>query len=163
MTNTIRPLCRSGRLPSLALALGTVGLLAAGCGGKTNRATVSGKVTYHGQPLPGGSLVLHPANGGPDYPITLNSNGEFQVSGAPLGDMKVTIDNSSLRNIPPPGTSPYGAVKPPPGQKLEMPQVSTEGMGHYVKVPAKYQGVKTTPLTWTIQKGSEKKEFDLTD
>lgn len=163
MMNTLRPLRRPGHLLSLALALGAVSLLVAGCGGKSKTATLSGKVTYHNQPVTGGTLVLHPADGGPEYPITISPEGTFQVGGAPTGDMKVTIETESLKNGPASGSNPYENMKPPPGQKVEMPQFSTEGMSKYVKIPPKYRDVKTTPLTWNISKGSDKKDFDLTD
>jgi hypothetical protein len=162
MNNTLRPSRRCGSLLPLAFVCGALSLLAAGCG-KTKDATVSGKVTYHGQPVTGGSLTLHPTDGGPDYPVTLNPDGTFQVAGAPLGEMKVTVETESLRNMPAPGSNPYGNFKLPPGQKPEAPPPSTEDMGKYVKIPRKYQDVKTTPLTWTLKKGSEIKDFDLTD
>lgn len=123
-----------------------------GCskGGGKNTATITGKVLYNGKPVTGGSLVLHPASGG-QFPITLRPDGTFSATGAPHGDMKVTVNTEMLHDMTPAVQSPDG--KTPPRQDL----------GVYVAIPEAYMSPSTTPLTWKIEKGTEDRTFELKD
>jgi hypothetical protein len=121
-----------------------------GCGG--NRATVSGKVTYHNAPVTGGMLTLYPASGNP-FMVPLNADGTFEMQDAPVGQMQVTIatDNVTEVRVPPGGTDPAGKVDP-----SKMPKK--------VNIPVKYNDPKTSNLTWDVKPGKNAdKTFDLTD
>jgi hypothetical protein len=100
-----------------------------GCGPGT--AKISGKVTYKGQPVTGGTLTIAPLKG-KSNPVTveLKENGEFEVL-APTGEARITIDNRALKNPDKgaigasgdysnrdPGAAPAG---PPGGAKPGMP------------------------------------------
>ena len=80
----------------LALALSGVG-----CGTKPKLVTVTGKVTHKGNPVVGGSVWFHPADGNPyqgDKPSgQLQTDGTFTArtfphgDGIPPGQYKVTL------------------------------------------------------------------------
>ena len=150
--------------PRLLAAVAACGVLAAcaGCGGDSGKATVTGKVAYKGAPVTGGTLTLYPADG-PAYPITINPDGTFNISGAPIGAMGVGIktDNAGSAGFPamPSGrTPPKDAVMPQNQKDYDMSK-----MGKKVDIPAKYNDLKTSGLTWDIKAGKNTKDFDLAD
>lgn len=149
-------------LSAAVIATLTVGMT--GCGPSGAAAGVaSGKVTYNGTPLTGGILTLHPVNGGPDFPITITYEGTFSSSGVPDGEMQVAIETESLKNRRPAG---YDTSKMPAGSKppdVKLPDVDMSKQPTYMKIPAKYASVKTSGLTWTISKGTNDRNFELTD
>src|SRR5579883_1091389 len=80
------------------LLFGVLALTAAGCGGKREVTTVSGKVTVAGKnPLPGGNITFYlisdPNQAGGSV---INSDGTFEVVNAPVGECKVVVDNTNL-------------------------------------------------------------------
>src|SRR4051794_30299750 len=89
-----------GRIALRLLALSAV--LAAGCNSSTD---VTGKVTYKGAPMSGGSLTLV-ASDGNVFSAQLNSDGTFSMVGVPTGDAKIAIV----------GGSPAAGTKPPAGR-----------------------------------------------
>jgi len=126
---------------------------AIGC--STRVASVSGKVTYKGEPLPAGSIVLHSKEGTQTYSGTIRPDGTFTITGAARGTMVVTIDNSWLKNEE--GMKAQG-VDP---KMLEKMMPKDQGM--YLAIPAKYADPKTSPLVWEIETIGESKDFDLND
>jgi hypothetical protein len=149
-------------LSAAFLAAITVGM--AGCGPSGGAAgVVSGKVTYNGTPLTGGTITLHPAKGGPDIPISITNEGTFTSSGVPDGEMQVSIETESLKNK----HVQYDTSKMRPGVKppgdIQLPDVDMSKQPTYMKIPPKYASVKSSGLTWTITKGDNKQDFNLTD
>ncbi|HZZ81761.1 MAG TPA: hypothetical protein VFE62_24885 [Gemmataceae bacterium] len=81
------------RIPALLAAL--LPILLVGCG--ENLAPVSGKVTYQGEPVKGGTLIFSPVADGSNRPgapasATIQSDGTYQLDGggAVVGKCKVT-------------------------------------------------------------------------
>lgn len=79
------------RLSASALLALTCAVLAAGCGGGSDRPAlvrVSGVVTYNGKPLPNGSVTFHPADPQKGRPgqATIGSDGTFNPSTFAPGD-----------------------------------------------------------------------------
>jgi hypothetical protein len=90
-------------------------LFLAGCGGP---GTVTGKVTFNGQPLPGGLVTVHDSEGQPrNGPIS--KDGTYSVSNITPGPAQVTVltvpDLKSIRD-------PEGKGKDPLGKFVEIPQ-----------------------------------------
>ena len=146
------------RLTALGACL-ILGVLV-GCG-DGNKATVSGKVTYKGAPVTGGTLTLYPSSGTP-YPVNINANGAFNVSDVPVGQMGVAV---STDNVPttqgyqmPPGVTPPKDMATPEAPKIDMSNQEKK-----VIIPAKYRDPKTSGFTWDVKGGKNTRDFDLTD
>jgi len=141
----------------------TVSLLAlvlAGCGPKrTKSGTVSGKVSYKGQPVNGAALLLYPAAGG-DAAINVGVNqaGEFHIVDVPAGEYKIVVrgtagaqqvDPRMLKNMPPDKRAEAEA---------KLKDMNTPPT---IKFPDKYKDPKTTDLKVTITDKNETKDLDL--
>jgi hypothetical protein len=167
MMNVSQSTMRLGASLLSAAFLASVTVVMAGCGPTGgNPGVVSGTVTYNGKPVTGGNLTLHPVKGGPDLPIPIDREGKFSSSGVPEGEMQVSIETESLKNkaaVPP---DPPKDMKLPPGVKpedIKKPDIDMSNRPTYMKIPRKYADAKTSGLTWTLTKGDNKKDFDLSD
>jgi hypothetical protein len=161
-------------------------LFAVGCSpkGPANVAEVSGKVTFNGAPVTGGTIQLIPSGGGAPQILAIQPDGTFRVGSIPLGDYKVTVETESAkgaleRMFPNPGQGPTEAElaqmpphlrpqmppQPPAGaQKADYSKMPPEMKGKipmYVEIPTKYADPSTSGLTWEIKNSSEKKDFNL--
>ena len=160
----------------LVLTLPLCLVLVFGCekGNPNAPATVTGKVTYKGEPVTAGIVTFNPKKEGPAPSTTLNADGTYSLTEAPAGDFTVTVDTESTnpdRKLPTyaapsgkagasnstPGGSggtsstPPGALKP------------TTSAGKYVKIPKKYSDPKSSPLSATLGAGKQVKDFSLED
>jgi hypothetical protein len=141
---------------AVALCLALAAL--AGCG--KGRATVNGKVTLNGKPLTTGtvSFIGGPSDTGSGH---INADGTYAVPDAPLGDCKVTVQTPRAMG------GVQGMPKPPAGMKgmpKEMlPPGAEEGSKavRVVPAPEKYGSPDTTPVTYTVKKGTQTFDIDL--
>jgi hypothetical protein len=128
-----------------------------GCGKK--KAVVKGKISFMKQPLTAGTIAFVDAGGRSGSGI-IKSTGEYVVNDAPVGDVTVTV------TTPPAPRGPAGMMKPPPGTSMpkEMlpPGYEESKAVRPVPVPEKYGKVETSTLKYTVQPGSQDKDFDLT-
>jgi hypothetical protein len=165
----------------LGLAVAVVG-----CSRPGASSRVTGTVTYKGQPVKAGQIMLAYEQGG-KYEAALQSDGRFQFIDLPVGTVKVFIDNRAYDpDQRPPSYSQQGkkiasgmskgyseydrkvgggekagskgddGVALSKGKREELSKV-------YVKLPKQYTTEKTTPLTFTVESGRQTKDFDLTD
>src|SRR5436305_6259282 len=68
----------------------------AGCGTKT--AKLSGKVLFQGRPVPGGLVTFYPTDGrGIPASAVIGEDGAYLVNNVPVGTVKVTVSNLSLK------------------------------------------------------------------
>jgi hypothetical protein len=122
-------------------------LLLAGCSGEGMKtAVVKGKVTYQGNPVPGGTVTFVPDAGGPPATGEIRPDGTFTMTtyksgdGAVLGKHKVFIvameDTSGKLPEERSGT-------PPP------------------IIPNKYTSLATSPLTAEVADRENNVEFNL--
>jgi hypothetical protein len=169
-------------------ALALLPLAAVGCG-RPPTATVSGKVTVKGKdPLPGGTITFQLASdptqaaGG-----VIKSDGTYTVTGAPVGECKVVIDNSNLDlskntgtstptggapGMGPPGAGSTGGGGPPADARNRM-NGPPKGVGDetddkdagtkkYVKIDPSFSKAESTPLKHTVVMGDNKDvNFDV--
>jgi hypothetical protein len=103
---------------------------------KVNEATIKGRVTYKGKPLPGGTVVLVGA-AGDTYKAPINADGSYQFRNTPAGMYKVAIQS--------------GDKAPAKGQA---PPVA-------IPIPERYQGVNTSGLSARINRGENVFDLDL--
>lgn len=137
------------------LLLLSCGLMLAGCGSGSN-GTVSGKVSYKGQPLKGGNVSIIPKKGG-----TLSSpiaeDGSYKISKVPIGSATITVETKSLRPVPQkslPG--PY--AKAP---KDVLPQGVQGDPKRYVRIPDKYADPEGSGLSLDVKGGVQTHNIDL--
>jgi hypothetical protein len=135
--------------------------LFAGCGGVPSARPkvypVTGKVTQKGKPLTAGEVMFTPS-GGPDGASghiatgQIDSDGSYTLTtfntgdGAVLGKHKVTVVSRSSDNLEKMNKLKGGAI----AYKLPPSLVSS-----------KYSQVGTTPLTYTVEDGSNTINIDL--
>ncbi len=152
-------LCRhSTRACGLVLLFGLLAV-AVGCG--TNykaRGTVKGKVTISGKNLTVGTVMFY----GKDNltgSAPIGSDGTYVINDAPLGDVKITV---TVPTVPPGGFShlkgaPAGPVMP--GENNPKPTTIPTTV---VPIPQKYGNVETSGLTFTVQRGEQTNDLNLT-
>jgi len=135
---------RRSRWPRLALALAFLAPLAAGCGG--GLTPVSGKVTYQGKPVTGGSLVFSPiATAGEKEPgksgsADIGSDGSFSVSTNKPGD---GLRPGKYRVI-------FNSPQLPP---MELKPGESSATARDTRPPAPYMGLAPTPDEVEIKSG----------
>jgi hypothetical protein len=139
-------------------------MLTAGCTQRKRTvefSVVKGRVLYKGTPLPGGEVAFHPAQGeGTSGTAVIDETGNYSIN-APQGEVKITVDNDMLR--PGGGMKQHSASQgkgagPRPGGPEP-----TVVKGKYVQLPAKYRSPETTDLRYTVTKGEQNKDIELTD
>jgi len=124
-------------------------VMAVGCGSKT--ATISGKVTYQGKPLPGGFVNF--ISEGPNAttkPSPIQKDGSYSVSGVPIGPAKITVQGVASRKFRVPQK-----MQNTPGvadAKSDQPEVF---------VPAWYGIPDQTDLKYDVQPGSQTHDIPL--
>jgi len=110
--STLCSMTRLGKAGSLLC----LALLAAGC---SSNGSVSGKVTFNGAPMPGGTVTFVPEGGGAGGgSASINpEDGSYSIDKLPKGPMKVTV-----KAYTPPAVGPMGGKMgkdkgfgPPPG------------------------------------------------
>ncbi len=139
-------------------------LVAVGCGKSTlPTATVSGKVTYKGQLLKGGSLAFFLSNDlSKGTTATINEDGTYSATQVPVGEVKVTVETSSL--LPSPSPPPQVAkILPkdlPEGSPYAKPKQAPDPK-NFVRIPDLYSSADTTKLKYTITEGTQTIDIEL--
>lgn len=125
-----------------------------GCGSKGSKgATLTGKVMYKDQPLTGGSITLHSADGkGKQYKTAIAPEGTYAIGEITPGQWVVTIETESIRGQT--GVS----YKAPPGETA--PDMGVK-LAKYVPIPKSYGNPNSTPLQVKVKRGKNKQDFKL--
>lgn len=129
-------------------ALTAIGVIAiAGCGGK-HGATVTGKISLDGEPVPRGSVAYFPVAGGPPAVAQISEQGEYRLRtgrdpSLPPGDYQVTV----AANEPPREKRSADGGPPPPGPPI---------------TPTKYRSKATSGLQYTVESGGNTIDIELT-
>jgi hypothetical protein len=150
--------------------------LVVGCG---SYATVTGTVTYKGQPIPSGYIVFHPESGArlANAPII---DGVYNAEKVATGPAKVTITSLYMEG----GTSTMakrmgGEGAPPemiskmgmPPSDVPIPPEARERMAKGaasfaqtkkgLKIPDRYGDPELSGLTYAVEAGQQTKDFKL--
>jgi hypothetical protein len=148
----------------LFLVLPLLLVLVVGCTStKANPVKVSGKVTYKGAPVPGGTIQFTKEGGG-FASCPLSKDGSYSASDLPVGEYAVAVETESANTGAHPAVGSYGKGKggmsPGPGGAPPAPPSA----GDYVKIPAKYKKKETSGLKVSLAAGDNPdKNFDLAD
>jgi hypothetical protein len=119
----------------------------AGCGGTYN-ASVTGKVTLDGTPVPRGTVTFYPVTTGSTAYGKIESDGSYELrtgkeAGLNAGDYVVTI----AANEPPTEKRGKGGGPPPPGKEI---------------TPAWYRDRNLSDQKHTIETGKNEINLELT-
>jgi hypothetical protein len=151
------------------------------CSKSKTPATVSGKVTYKGETVPGGILYFYSlkedGSPGAEFSCVIKSDGTYSSSQLPEGDLLVSIDtesknpNSERAKADPSkygkGTG-KGAFADPKMMMEQMkknnnvPDMPSDDTS-YLPIPKKYWEPATSGLKVTLKAGKNTFDFNLTD
>jgi hypothetical protein len=160
-------LLQSGKAVSRSFVLLGGLLLTMGCG--SSQGTVTGKVSYQGKLLKGGTISFISTKGGV-VTSSIHEDGSYTVSRVPVGPATITVSTSRFR--PPPKGEKQMMMPPPKGEKQTMmppplppemiPKVdAAELERRYVPIPEKYSDFQNSGLTYTVQNGKQEYNIDL--
>ncbi len=102
---------------------------------------VSGKVTFNGEPLPGGMVTFIPENGKAEG-VRIAEDGSYKVTNIPVGPVRITVTTQAPVKFP-------GSKEP------------FEPLGKYVPIPARYREAETSGLALEVKKGSQTQDLVL--
>ena len=156
----------------LLLALTVLAILASGCKNKGAPCSISGKVTYNGNPVTGGTVGFYPVEGeGPSYTTAIGPDGTYSTTDLPVGEVAVTVETGSAnkdKKMPVYGKGQGGGgVGDPQGEKQgavsPQPKDFQGGGGAYVAIPLKYNLPTTSGLKVKLEKGKNTYDIPLGD
>ncbi len=144
-----------------------------GCGGGEGK--VSGQVKFNGTPLPGGIVTFVPVEVPNHAVATLDEQGHFEVV-LPAGDVQVSVDNRQLqpheppfRGMPPgiPGGVAQKIAEAKQHQASARPTGTASAAnqkmpGKYVEIPKRYYDTSTSNLKFTVKRGTQTQDIELT-
>ena len=136
-------------------------LAGAGC---SSSGTVTGKVTYKGEPLAGGT-VLFVSEGRGSVSAQIGRDGAYTAEKVPTGTVQIAVETQSVKGSEP---APQATRQMPPAG-LELPKAaenspiykSRAGARRYTEIPKKYSDPKTSGLTCTVSGGNQKYDIPL--
>jgi hypothetical protein len=131
----------AGILALLALCV------AVGCGGGPRFCDVKGKVVYDGKPLPGGTVQITDDADTRMVFADLTIDGEFKVSQAPAGPVRVVVRTDSVKTLLDPRIARQLQAK---GVAAVAPDPKEKG-NKYVAIPAKYADRNSSDLRYELK------------
>ena len=149
-----------GRRIAAPCLLALLCLAAGGCGGATG--SVSGKVTYKGEPLGGGQVLFYSV-GQATATSPIGPDGTYNIDKIAAGPVKIAVETASAK----PAKRPPGIPTPPPDAMIKdastSPLYNPQGQskGKYVPIPEEYGDAEKSGLTYTVTGGSQSHDIDL--
>jgi hypothetical protein len=131
-------------------------LAAPGCG--QPKSTVTGKVTYNGQPMPGGAVIFHTNNMTNEVSTSINPDGTYTAVNVPTGNATITISPG----IPP--NMPAGILHKTPEDFKAMASAKlseTAIPGKFQPIPDKYKDPARCQLYYEVKRGSNTFNVDM--
>jgi hypothetical protein len=137
-------------------AAGVCALALAACGCTGGTGTVTGKVTYIGKALPGGTVTCL-ARGNRPFMGKIEPDGTYTVTDVPIGPVKIAVEAAG-----PAGEPPIALPKPdqPPPQ-MKPPASDPRPPHTTIALPKQYANPDTSGLEMTVVKGSNPFPIDL--
>jgi hypothetical protein len=156
MRSGIRFLVLAGFLTSLTVL--------AGC---SSSGTISGKVSYQGRPLTGGTVLFTSTEGRGTKTAQIGADGSYSIEKMPAGPAKIAVETKSTQ--PPPGkfgSGPPANMQPPKG--VELPAGAQSSVyGTAAKkppaevIPAQYGDPDKSDLTYKVTGGPQTHNIEL--
>ncbi len=147
----------------------------AGCG--PSEGKVSGHVKYGGAPLPGGIVLFQPTGPQNSVSVVLDEQGNYEAV-LPGGEVKVSVDNRPLQPHEPmlrggpPNLLGRVAARIPAENRENPPAPQAAGSpnprgvqkipGKYVEIPKRYYDISTSGLKFTVERGNQTHDIELT-
>jgi hypothetical protein len=125
----------------------TVVALVAGCSSGPQFCDVKGQVIYDGKPLPGGVIQITDEADTQMVIGDLNIDGEFSLSRAPAGPVRIVIRTEEVKNILDERTAKMIQAR---GGPAVAPDPKVRG-NKYVPIPSKYWDRETTDLRFELR------------
>lgn len=150
----------------LGLLLLPLGLTIGGCGG--GKGTVSGKVTYNGKVVPGGTVQIIPSNG-PAVGGDIGEDGRYSIANVSVGSASVVVETESAKPASAATTGPMmdAAGKEAYMKKMkELPggnqfEPKAKDPNRYMRIPPEYSNRAKPKLQITVKSGTNDCPLDL--
>jgi hypothetical protein len=133
--------------------------LAAGCG--SSKGTVTGKVTYNGNPVPGGQVFFVLPDTPPVF-AKIGPDGSYTAKDVPVGEATVCVETDSVKSAGGGAATPQ--YKPPKDADPNVYDPSIQSApvgGKYVAIPSEYGDPATSTLRYTVKDGDQTHNIDL--
>jgi hypothetical protein len=143
-------------------ALLVLSLLSAGCSGS---GTVSGKVSYKGETLGGGTVLFY-SPGKTTVKAGIAADGSYKIENIPAGPVKIAVETKSAQ---PPNEAGMRMGMPNIPANANLPAEANNSMyksqggskGKYVEIPDELGDPETSHLTLEVTGGSQQHNIDL--
>jgi hypothetical protein len=147
----------AGRLGRVLL-LGLL-VVAVGC---RSQGSVTGKVTFNGEPMPGGTVSFLPVKGTGGGNATIDpKDGSYHMDKLPVGKVKVAVLPAQEPKLPK-GVKGIGPPKDTPLPEEAKGAFNLgKGGGKYVPVPKEYTDPETSKLEVEVKPGQNTYNIDL--
>ena len=143
------------RLVAISIGL----LILVGCRSKVE--SLSGTITYKGQPVNNVMLHLYPVDGkSPEVSIPVTQEGTFRTTSIKPGEYKVVVETRQTDDMAAKLKSMKGAQAEEAKKKLEQNQSPEKPT---IPFPKKYQNIVNTDLKCTITGGQQVLPLELKD
>ena len=134
----------------------SVALLAlAGCGSST--AEISGKVTYQGQAVSGGSVIIFGQNNQMAAGL-IGPDGAYHIPNVPRGPVQVTVRSHPKT---PPGFHMKQVIPHSPDAPTQAAPTSKGRTGDHRPIPEKYNQPDRSGLSLVVNQSSQVFDIDL--
>ena len=157
------------RLLAGALLTCCIVILSAGCGPDyKSRGVVKGKVTIGKKALTTGTVMfVNPE--GISASASIDTDGNYEMKDAPVGECKVTVTVSGLPGDPSVRARMQGkgiAMPAGPRDPNKPPEEAPQAPGakmpkEIVQIPSKYADASTSELKFTVKKGEQTWNIEL--
>ena len=137
MNDDRRPSRRRFALPALCVL---TCLATTGCG---SYGSVSGKISYKGEPLTGGTVLFFPGSAGAVSSV-IGPDGGYKVDNVPAGPVTIAVETKSAQPFSPPDKAPTADAAP-----------------KTAALPDAYSDPKGSGLTYTVKAGPQTHDIDL--
>lgn len=122
---------------------------------------MKGKVIFNKKPLPAGQISFIGSKS--TVMAEIQPDGSYEIANAPVGEVNITVKTVPLAEMMGKGSPPpkgIGPMKPPDGGGNEAGGAAKPGK--YVRIPDRYADPARSQLKFTVKKGDNEHDVELT-